>query len=82
MDEGDRLLQLLLSSMRITRRPLTRELLARSRGAIVEFGLKPMDATVVALSDQLGEIVGERPCVATMDTDFKSVTGLNIWGLG
>jgi predicted nucleic acid-binding protein len=81
LDEGEKLFEMMLSPLRITRVRLTRALLARARKQIVGWGLKPLDAVVAGVAGSIADAVGGPPHVVTMDTDFGKVDGLHVWGL-
>ena len=81
LGEGERLLSLLLATLRIVRIRLTNDLLDRSRGLIVGSGLKPLDAVVGAVALATAQVTGTPPSVATFDNDFRRASGFEIWGL-
>lgn len=79
--QGERLLELLVSTLRVVRVRLTERLLEDARSVIVASGLKPLDAVVCAVALTVAETAGGAPSVAAMDTDFRQVQGLHLWGL-
>jgi predicted nucleic acid-binding protein len=79
--EGERLLALLLRTLRVARIRLTNDLLATARELIVESGLKPLDAVICAVSLTVARVTGTPPSVASFDNDFRRAPGFEIWGL-
>ncbi len=81
LGEGERLLDVLLSTLRVARMRLTGALLDEARAIIVSSGLKPLDAVVCAVARQAAEATGTPPSVISLDGDFRRVDGLHVWGL-
>lgn len=80
--EGEQLLDLLLSYLPVTSVRLTDGLPLTARAQIVRWGLKPLDAVILAVADTVAEAVGGPAHLATMDADFTRVAGLHFWGVG
>lgn len=81
LGEGERLLSLLLTTLRIARVRLTNELLPQARDLVVGSGLKPLDAVVCALAAALARVTGTAPSVLSSDRDSRRASGFEIWGL-
>lgn len=79
--EGERLLDLLLSFLRVTRVRLTEQLLEEAKAVIVESGLRPLDAMVCGVALMVTRVTGSDPSIATLDNDFRRAARFHVWGL-
>lgn len=80
MRAGEALLEYWLARLRLGRVRLTYALLDRARTNMMLWGLKSHDALWLAVAQTVAQQVGGPPSIATTDSDFDVMQGIEVWG--